>query len=134
MKFEKYESDLSTTIAVTVKDLLLVADMSKIDKNEIIKNLNGFFTPLQLTDAIHFNPKHPEHHNIYISSMKSQYAMEYDGKEWTLIMKNDLIDKLYDQKKNFIEDDHEKVKEVKNKMKLLLYNKRHVPCATRKMV
>ncbi len=34
MKFEKYESDLSTTIAATVKDLLLVADMSKIDKQQ----------------------------------------------------------------------------------------------------
>ena len=32
MKFERYESDLSTTIAATVQDVLLVADMSRIEK------------------------------------------------------------------------------------------------------
>jgi len=127
-------------------------DMSRIDKNDIIKNINGFYTPLNLTDTIHFNPKYPEYHNVYISSMKDKYAMIYDGDKWSLVIKDELIDKLYDDKKNYIEenfddflnsltkskknalerwmnidDNHEKIKEVKNKMKLLLYNKRNIP-------
>lgn len=36
MKYEKYESSLSTTISTVVKGLLLIADLSKIDK-EIAK-------------------------------------------------------------------------------------------------
>lgn len=35
----------------------------------------SFNSTLKLTDTIHFNPKHPEYHNIYIPSMKDKYAM-----------------------------------------------------------
>lgn len=67
-------------------------------------------------------------------------------------MKDELINKLYDEKKDYIEenlddfvdsltgsqkralerwmnidDNHLKIKEVKNKIKLLLYNKRDIP-------
>jgi len=127
-------------------------DMSKIEKNDLLKSIQGYYTPIGLTEATHFNPKYPEYHNIYISNMKNNYAMEYNGKEWNLVLKNDLIDKLYDDKKNYIEenlndiketlsknkiaalerwlndDEHlEKIKEVKQKLKLLLYNKKHIP-------
>lgn len=33
MNFKKYESDLSTTISATVQNVLLVADISRIDKD-----------------------------------------------------------------------------------------------------
>jgi hypothetical protein len=128
-------------------------DISKIDRNDILKGIkNGFYSTVKLTDAIHFNPKYPEYHNVYISNMKDKYAMMYDGTNWTLVTKIDLIDKLYDEKKSFIEenledfydaltkgqknslerwmdidDDHMKVKEIKEKIKLLLYNKRKIP-------
>ena len=67
-------------------------------------------------------------------------------------MKDELIDKLYDEKRDYIEenldefiqsltksqkkaldrwmdmdDDHVKIKEIKDKIKLLLYNKRNIP-------
>jgi len=29
--------------------------------------------------------------------------MMYDGKDWTLLTKTELVDKIYDEKKNFIE-------------------------------
>jgi CTP:phosphocholine cytidylyltransferase-like protein len=42
-------------------------DMSKIYHKEILKGLqNGFYSTVKLTDTIHFNPKYPEYHNIYI--------------------------------------------------------------------
>lgn len=74
----------------------------------------------------------------------------YDGNEWSLTRKEKLIDKLYENKKNYIEnnmdefidllsqnqikalenwletdDDHDKIKEIKEMIKLLLYNKRN---------
>ena len=125
-------------------------DMSKMDKNDIIKAFkSGFNSTLELTEAMHFNPKYPEFHNIYISSMKNQYAMIYNGTDWVLVMKDDLIDRLYNRKRDYIEENldefvgslsksqknaihrwlnanenHSYIKKIKNDMKLLLYNKR----------
>ena len=131
-------------------------DMTKIDKKELLKSMKkGFYSAIQLTDTVHFNPKYPEYHNIYISNIKDKYAMMYDGKNWTLTTKTELIDRLYDDKKYFIEDnledfcksisgsqkralerwinideEHDKIKEVKERIKLLLYNKRDIPLST----
>lgn len=125
-------------------------DLSKLDKSELIKILHqGFFSTLKLTEAVHFNPKYPEYHNIYISNMKDKYAMMFDGKNWTLITKEELINQIYEDKKNYIEenleefvkslpvsrknalerwletdDENAKIKEIKNSIKLLLYNSR----------
>jgi hypothetical protein len=128
-------------------------DLSKLDKTEILKALqNGYSSTIKLTESIHFNPKYPEYHNIYISNMKDKYAMMYDGKKWILTMKEDLINTIYDDKKNYIEENLEvfiaslsqsrknalsrwldtddgdkKVKVIKDNIKLLLYNSRHLP-------
>ena len=125
-------------------------DMDRVDKIDILRGMRGGFnSTLNLIDAVHFNPKYPEYHNVYISSMKNKYAMMYDGNDWTLVMKDYLIDKLYDDKRDFIEenledflesltpsqvsalhrwmdggDSHPYVQNLKNDIKLLLYNKR----------
>lgn len=125
-------------------------DLSKIDKNEMLKVFrSGFNSALRLTETTHFNPKYPEYHNVYISNMKNKYAMTYDGNDWALVMKDELIDKIYDKKRDYIEenmdefinsllpsqmnalhrwinadDDHHYVQKIKNEMKLMLYNKR----------
>jgi hypothetical protein len=81
--------------------------------------------------------------------MKDKYAMTYNGDNWNLTIKDDLINKIYDDKKNYIEenlddfvdslsisrkkalgrwletdDNDKKIVEIKNEIKLLLYNKR----------
>ena len=125
-------------------------DLSKIDKNDLLQVFrSGFNSALRLTETTHFNPKYPEYHNVYISNMKNKYAMTYDGDDWALVMKDELIDKMYDNKRDYIEenmdeflnsllpsqinalhrwlnvdDDHQYVQKVKNEMKLMLYNKR----------
>ena len=127
-------------------------DLSKIDKKEILKAMQfGYDSTIKLTETLHFNPKHPEYHNIYITNVKDKYAMIFDGKEWNLTMKEDLINKIYDDKKNYIEenlddfldslslsrkkalerwlmtdDDDDRINKVKNEIKLLLYNKRNL--------
>ena len=140
----------------TINNIILVGygkeDISKIDRNEVIKALrNGFNSSVKLTETLHFNPKYPQYHNVYISNMKDKYAMAYDGKEWNLTIKEDIINKIYDDKKNYIEenlddfvkslsssrknaldrwletnDEDEKITKIKNEIKLLLYNKRNL--------
>jgi hypothetical protein len=127
-------------------------DISKIDKNLLFNGINRVYgAPLHLTKAIHFNEKFPEYNNIYIASMKDKYGMQYDGKEWNLVDKNKLIDQIYEDKKVIVADNvenfssklstskKERIKDwldnethpddkgtsdVKDEMKLLLYNKR----------
>ena len=125
-------------------------DYNKIDRVDLLRGLRtGFNSTFNLIDTVHFNPKYPEFHNVYISSMKNKYAMMYDGSDWTLVMKDDLIDKLYDDKRNYIEENledflesltksqvdalhrwmeadesHPYIQKIKNDIKLLLYNKR----------
>ena len=141
----------------TVNNYYLVGygkeDLSKVDHNDLLKGMRmGFNSTQKLIDTIHFNPKYPEFHNVYISSMKNKYAMMYDGTTWALVMKDDLIDKLYDDKRNYIEenleefvgsltpsqinalhrwmdadDTHPYISKIKNDIKLLLYNKRYMP-------
>jgi hypothetical protein len=134
-------------------------NLSKVDRNDLLKGIQtGFNSTLNLIDTVHFNPKYPEFHNVYISSMKNKYAMIYDGRDWNLMMKDDLIDKLYDDKRNYIEenldefldslsksqinalhrwldvdDDHRYVKKIKNDIKLLLYNKRRLALNSKSM-
>jgi len=125
-------------------------DMNKINKTELLRAFkSGFNSVLRLTETTHFNPKYPEFHNVYISSMKNKYAMTYDGTDWSLVMKDELIDKMYDKKRDYIEENmeefieslstsqinalhrwlnadetHPYIAKIKNDMKLMLYNKR----------
>jgi hypothetical protein len=127
-------------------------DYNAIDRTTLLKSIGtGFNSTFNLIDTVHFNPEYPEFHNVYISSMKNKYAMMYDGTDWTLVMKDDLIDKMYDDKRNYIEenldefidsltksqinalqrwmnvnDDYPYISKIKNNIKLLLYNKRNM--------
>jgi hypothetical protein len=127
-------------------------DMTKIDQKDIIKALHdGFFSSSALTKSVHFNPKYPEYHNVFISNIKDRYAMMYVDGKWKLILKTDLINQLYEDKKAFIEenleefvrslpqsrkralhkwlemgDEDQKIKEIKDSIKLLLYNERDI--------
>ncbi|VBB17557.1 hypothetical protein YASMINEVIRUS_19 [Yasminevirus sp. GU-2018] len=125
-------------------------DLTKQNKAELLKILqHGYHSTIKLTEAVHFNPKFPEYHNVFISNMKDKYAMMFDGDDWALTTKEDLITKIYDDKKNYIEenldefvdsllpsrkkalerwletdDEDAKIKEIKDNIKLLLYNRR----------
>ena len=84
--------------------------------------------------------------------MKDKYAMMYDGNNWNLTTKTELVDKLYNGNRSYVEenlddfcaslhpsqrnaldrwlntdDDDSKIKDVKERIKLMLYNKRNLP-------
>ena len=106
-----------------------------------------------LIKKIHFNPKKPENHNIYISNIKNKYIMIYDGNQWNLNDQNETIDDLIDTNEVVLEQKLEEwiengkdypeimkkfnrylekkeqddvINKIKDEIKLLLYNNRKV--------
>ena len=79
-------------------------DISHIN-DQIIKSCLGHsnFCVPHLVKTIHFNPKKPENHNIYISNIKNNYAMIYDGKKWNLTDRDETLSKLIDDKEVILE-------------------------------
>jgi hypothetical protein len=62
--------------------------MTLLDDQIILDILKkGNETILDLIKKLHFNPKYPEYHNIYITNMKDNYAYKYNGNEWKLTIK-----------------------------------------------
>jgi hypothetical protein len=108
---------------------------------------------------VHFDPNKPENHNIYISSIKSKYVMMYQNNNWDLVDRKRSIDDLYEYTQlaleewydeykdkypdiiksferyiNNINDDKDILKDVKELIVQLLYNKRHVVLKTRDLL
>jgi hypothetical protein len=127
--------------------------INKITKkiwNKIFKLNYGSI--MKLIEYTHFNEKFPENSNVYISNIKSDHAMVYDGKKWNLHPRDETIDNLIDNKADCLEnkffeivdsldddlqkkfkefldnsDDTDYNNQLKNDIKLLLYNKRDIP-------
>lgn len=118
----------------------------------------GFKSVPKLIEFIHFNKSKPENHNIYISNMRDNYVIIFTGQRWDLQNRDDVIKQLYDDKKLLLEDKYNELKsdlsdvtkkkfgrfvrdnsddtvmDIKNDIKLLLYNKKCVPTTTRKLI
>lgn len=132
-------------------------DYSNIPKKESMKFIKtGFLSVPNTADYVHFNPEMPQFHNIYTPNIKQPYVMIYDGKGWKLADKKEAIQSLYYSIKGYLDDKYEELydsldeyainkfkkfcndekdkdinKFVKEKLSLLLYNKRDIPIKTR---
>lgn len=136
-------------------------DITKLTKKDFVRVLGkGYSAVLQLTDDMHFSEKCPEFHNVYIPSMKEKYGMIYNGKTWDLINKDELVENIYADKKDIIDEKFDEfydalskskkdalerwfdddmsanksIDKIKDKIKLLLYNKRHIPMKTKQQL
>nr|QBK89207.1 MAG: C2H2 type zinc finger protein [Mimivirus LCMiAC02] len=134
-------------------------NMEGISNEEIKKILKRGFKSIQLiTKKTNFNPDIPENHNVYINNIKSQYAITYNKGRWELDKTEDVIDRIYDDKYGFLEqkyhelknelkaydrkkierilDEYEgvKVTEIFGEIRLILYNNRHIPLRTRRLL
>ena len=127
-------------------------DLSHLTDQDYLQCLNrsNMVIP-NLIKKIHFNPKKPENHNIYISNIKNKYIMVYDGDKWNLTNQNDTIEDLIDTNEVVIEQKLEEwlengkeypnimkkfnrylekkekdavINKVKEEIKLILYNNR----------
>ena len=92
------------------------SDISHLTDKDYVKCLNhsNFCIP-HLIKEIHFNPSKPENHNIYISNLKNNYVMIYNGNKWMLNDREESIQNLIDDKESIIEQKLEEWIENGNK-------------------
>ena len=98
-------SNITNNIQNNIKILAYKnTDLSHLTDNDYIYCLNrsNMVIP-NLIKKIHFNPKKPENHNIYISNIKNKYIMTYDGNKWNVNNQNETIDNLIDTNEIVIE-------------------------------
>jgi hypothetical protein len=59
-------------------------------------------------EKVHFDKNKPENHNVYISNMRADYGLLYDGNQWTIHNKEDLLENMYENKTVILLDQFEK--------------------------
>jgi hypothetical protein len=125
--------------------------LDHLTKNDWRKLLLSWNDSIQrLIKQIHYNENVPQNCNVYIPTLKNNYAMIFTGKQWDLKPMNDIVDRLIDDKSNeliekfdeldktdkenkYYENYSEKcvdenfLKDVKKEVKLLLYNEKEIP-------
>jgi len=131
-------------------------DLTKLtDKtyNKIIKDAEEAYRIIpNLIKHLHFNPKIPENHNVYLSNRNknNKYLQVYKDKHWETINKTAEIDNLINDKETNISDwigekgekypeaaekyneyleqkyDEDTAKLIKEEVELVLYNGRHM--------
>ena len=81
------------------------SDLSHLKDNDYIKFIkhSNFCIPYMIK-KIHFDRKKPENHNIYISNMKNNFVMVYDGGKWNIRDRNELITDMIEDNTNILED------------------------------
>jgi hypothetical protein len=129
-------------------------DISDLTENDFLKcfNHNNMCVP-HLMKRIHFNPKKPENHNVFISNLKSGHIMLYDGKQWNTFNRDEIVDDIFDDKHDILEQKYEEwiyigkdypiiyhkfkrylekinndivLRKIKDEMKFILYNNRNI--------
>ena len=117
------ELKMSQHVTYNNNNITLIAhnkqpDLSHLTNNDYLKIMNrGFNSVPKLIEAIHFNPEKPENQNIYIPDIKNKYVMAWDGKEWNLRDRNNIIDDMYDDNSNILLEKMEELDEGSNKFK-----------------
>ena len=132
-------------------------DLSYIKDEMYAKILNkGFKSVPSLVGYIHFDKNKPENNNVYISNMRDKHVLVYDGENWNLKEREEVLQQLVDDKtdilaekfeelvnkideptikkfKRFLDqkDEDAVVASIKKDLKLLLYNSRKIPEKTR---
>ena len=133
-------------------------DYEKLTDKEYQIIINkGFKSVQELVKNLHFNKNRPENHNIYISNIRDNNVMIYDGRKWQLRNRKETIEELYIAKKDILVDkfdellnklpehainkferfiNDEQENEIKNgiiqELKLILYNNKNIPLKTKK--
>jgi len=79
-----------------------ISHLTKADYKACLNRAN-FCVP-QIIKNIHFNPKKPENHNIYISNIKNAYVSVYNGRKWNIADRNEFLEDIIEEKTNLLED------------------------------
>ncbi len=90
-------------------------DLSKITPKMLSTACKkGYNSIVQLVETVHFNPKFPEFHNVYIPSVKDKHAMIYYDEMWNLKNKDDVVNDMYDTSRDYIMENIEGINNYLN--------------------
>ena len=98
--------NINTNIQNNIKILAYnKTDISHLKDKDYLNfiNHNNFCVPYMIK-KLHFDPKKPENHNIYISNMKNSYIMIWDGIKWNLKDRHEIINDMIEDNTNILED------------------------------
>lgn len=81
-------------------------NLDYIDDAFIKRCINQVYKSIpSLIEHVHFDPKHPENHNVKITNKKLPHAAVLSkDKEWKLMSKQDVIDNMVDSGYSIIDD------------------------------
>ena len=80
-------------------------DLTRLNRADMVHIARGGYMAAALfVERVHFNPEYPEFSNLYLPDTKNKHGIMFDGEEWIKIDRDDLIDKLYEDKRDYIED------------------------------
>jgi hypothetical protein len=160
----KIDNQQNNNIHINNNNIKLLAfgneDMSHLVDEVYQKILNkGFKSVPTFVQYLQFNRNSPQNHNVYISNIQTNYALVYDGDDWKLKERNDVLQQLIDDKTAILSDkfdelltkldehtvrkfqrflnesgDNEVISNIKNDLKLLLYNNKKIPEKTRELL
>ena len=129
-------------------------DISHLTENDYVRCLEHYnFCVPHLIRKIHFNPKKPENHNIYISNLKNSFVMVYMNNKWKVKNRDETISRMIDDKQIILEkkiqewvesgiqypkvmakfsryiekrEQNDVINAIKEDIKLILYNNRNM--------
>lgn len=119
----------------------------------------GRYSVVEFIKFLHFNIKHPENHNIFISNINSEHVLIFDGVRWMLSQRDKTIKDVYQDSVSTLDDVYfrkiakspesavsrfeeflkkseksEVLNDIKEELKLLFYNYRHFAESAKKRI
>ena len=80
-------------------------DTSYITDDEYETLINkGFKSVPNLVEFIHLNENKPENQNIYVSNMRDNYVLVYDGEQWLMRERDDVLQEMIDNKTDILNE------------------------------
>jgi hypothetical protein len=128
-------------------------DLSFLTIKDYTKIFNkGCYSIPEIVKLIHCNDDKPEFMNVYIKNFKDEYMFTFDGSDWDIEKKDDVLNNMIENKKNLLEskfddmrgslpkyaidmfkkflersDDDEVIYNIKDELKNMFYkNRNHV--------
>ena len=99
------KAGITTNIQNNIKVLAYKdTDLSHLTQKDYLYcfNRSNLCIP-HLIKKIHFDPQKPENRNIYISNIKNNYVMIYNGEKWIISDRDESIDDLIDKNEFILE-------------------------------
>jgi hypothetical protein len=135
-------------------------NLAELDDEHCKRILNKAFKSIPtFVEYLHFDKNKPQNHNIYISNIRNNYVIVYDGADWKLKERDAILQQIVDEKGEYLSgkfdqlspeldehtvrkfnrfleqrDDLDVIQIIKKDLKLLMYNNRKIPEKTKELL